>query len=210
MPRMNENGYERPKLLLQSVENYCFSLSIMQIRDVEVVVICLSSLVPDFCCKQSHVRKRKKALAIIFNVFPPNSELVEKLNQPKTTVPGQSTEHDLLWRSWRIYLLSFAVEKWKSSWSHRSSDQERLHCSHAAIIEIPTVLCTSETGRHTWVAPDKSFVLLLLFKNHTSDLKITLRTFYRFFMYLSASLLVCLSTKSVYYLKLNEFGLWLF
>ena len=57
------------------------------------------------------------------------------------------------------------------------------------------------------MAPDKSFVLLLLFKNHTSDLKITLRTFKRFFMYLSASLLVCLSTKSVYYLKLNEFGL---
>lgn len=26
----------------------------------------------------------KKALAIIFNVFPPNSELVEKLNPPKT------------------------------------------------------------------------------------------------------------------------------
>ena len=83
MSRMNENGYERPKLLLQSVENYCFTLSIMQIRDVEIVVICLSSLVPDFCCKQSHVRKRKKAIAIIFNVFPPNSELVKNLINPK-------------------------------------------------------------------------------------------------------------------------------
>ena len=58
----------------------CFSLSIMQIRGVVVVVISTRLLLQ----ARAMCENEKKALAIIFNVFPPNSELVEKLNPPIT------------------------------------------------------------------------------------------------------------------------------